>query len=115
MIVFDRCGLTICCFILCWITVTFLFSVNFFFLMIRRPPRSTRTDTLFPYTTLFRSDAGNTVRAMLLINFLNGWKIVYFCFYDENMPLPDPFAAYRLSRCLRQEGGTTGVPGQNDI
>src|SRR3546814_14363841 len=35
-----------------------LFSLSwraFFFLMIRRPPRSTRTDTLFPYTTLFRS------------------------------------------------------------
>src|SRR3546814_5855001 len=32
----------------------FLLSL-FFFLMIRRPPRSTRTDTLFPYTTLFRS------------------------------------------------------------
>src|SRR3546814_11691820 len=29
--------------------------VLFFVLMIRRPPRSTRTDTLFPYTTLFRS------------------------------------------------------------
>src|SRR3546814_3335462 len=29
--------------------------VVFFFLMLRRPPRSTRTDTLFPYTTLFRS------------------------------------------------------------
>src|SRR3546814_14719010 len=29
--------------------------LSFFFLMIRRPPRSTRTDTLFPYTTLFRS------------------------------------------------------------
>src|SRR3546814_8658327 len=29
-----------------------------FVLMIRRPPRSTRTDTLFPYTTLFRSDRG---------------------------------------------------------
>src|SRR3546814_18755164 len=28
---------------------------GFFFLMIRRPPRATRTDTLFPYTTLFRS------------------------------------------------------------
>src|SRR3546814_12471571 len=27
----------------------------FFFLMIRRPPRATRTNTLFPYTTLFRS------------------------------------------------------------
>src|SRR3546814_13091059 len=32
-----------------------LASFHFFFLMIRRPPRSTRTDTLFPYTTLFRS------------------------------------------------------------
>src|SRR3546814_19202764 len=31
------------------------FLFYFFFLMIRRPPRSTRTDTLFPYTTLFRS------------------------------------------------------------
>src|SRR3546814_21117367 len=29
-----------------------------FFLLLRRPPRSTRTDTLFPYTTLFRSIAG---------------------------------------------------------
>src|SRR3546814_8675425 len=32
-----------------------------FFLIIRRPPRSTRTDTLFPYTTLFRSWATVTV------------------------------------------------------
>src|SRR3546814_2165510 len=32
-----------------------MLSLCFFFLMIRRPPRSTRTDTLFPYTTLFRS------------------------------------------------------------
>src|SRR3546814_3422178 len=29
--------------------------------MIRRPPRSTRTDTLFPYTTLFRSDLDGIV------------------------------------------------------
>src|SRR3546814_3860730 len=36
----------------CCSRVLFLF---FFFLMIRRPPGSTRTDTLFPYTTLFRS------------------------------------------------------------
>src|SRR3546814_2582657 len=34
----------------------------FFFLMIRRPPRSTRTDTLFPYTTLFRSYKGEYLR-----------------------------------------------------
>src|SRR3546814_3296308 len=32
-----------------------MFLLFVFFLMIRRPPRSTRTDTLFPYTTLFRS------------------------------------------------------------
>src|SRR3546814_9984185 len=31
---------------------------DLFFLMLRRPPRSTRTDTLFPYTTLFRSKRG---------------------------------------------------------
>src|SRR3546814_10532523 len=30
--------------------------------MIRRPPRSTRTDTLFPYTTLFRSASGSAAR-----------------------------------------------------
>src|SRR3546814_15716061 len=40
-----------CCVISC-LVLLYLF---FFFLMIRRPPRSTRTDTLFPYTTLFRS------------------------------------------------------------
>src|SRR3546814_1644341 len=33
-------------------------SMSCFFLRIRRPPRSTRTDTLFPYTTLFRSGGG---------------------------------------------------------
>src|SRR3546814_8919332 len=33
----------------------FFVLIFFFFLMMRRPPRSTRTDTLFPYTTLFRS------------------------------------------------------------
>src|SRR3546814_11433156 len=35
----------------------------FFFLMIRLPPRSTRTDTLFPYTTLFRSEDGQFAAA----------------------------------------------------
>src|SRR3546814_13643545 len=32
--------------------------------MIRRPPRSTRTDTLFPYTTLFRSNANETGKVL---------------------------------------------------
>src|SRR3546814_8063675 len=44
----------------CWC----LWSVFFFFLMIRRPPRSTRTDTLFPYTTLFRSGSPRNVWAL---------------------------------------------------
>src|SRR3546814_9448341 len=35
--------------------------VFIFFLMIRRPPRSTRTDTRFPYTTLFRSEVPDLV------------------------------------------------------
>src|SRR3546814_18603290 len=39
--------------------------ILFFFLMIRRPPRSTRTDTLFPYTTLFRSVAGGAAAEFL--------------------------------------------------
>src|SRR3546814_13896671 len=46
------CFYEISLFILMFIVILFFF---FFFLMIRRPPRSTRTDTLFPYTTLFRS------------------------------------------------------------
>src|SRR3546814_8983517 len=39
----------------------YLLIFYFFFLMIRRPPRSTRTDTLFPYTTLFRSYADHVI------------------------------------------------------
>src|SRR3546814_15707881 len=46
---------------MCWMLVRVILVssvyVFVFFLMIRRPPRSTRTDTLFPYTTLFRSAA----------------------------------------------------------
>src|SRR3546814_16413372 len=38
-----------------YICAVFFVLLIVFFLMIRRPPRSTRTDTLFPYTTLFRS------------------------------------------------------------
>src|SRR3546814_15114431 len=43
----------------------FLFC--FFFLMIRRPPRSTRTDTLFPYTTLFRSSFFVAIEVALIV------------------------------------------------
>src|SRR3546814_8918596 len=46
--------------------------------MIRRPPRSTRTDTLFPYTTLFRS--------MLNIRALN-WLIMLYVAFHRNVPM----------------------------
>src|SRR3546814_14756382 len=55
------CSLCFVCKLCCspsyvYVLCLFLHSLFFFFfLMIRRPPRSTRTDTLFPYTTLFRS------------------------------------------------------------
>src|SRR3546814_15614458 len=41
---------------------------RFIFLMIRRPPRSTRTDTLFPYTTLFRSSIYSVAAAAKVID-----------------------------------------------
>src|SRR3546814_11385357 len=44
--------------LICFVVLSLLSLLFFFFcLMIRRPPKSTRTDTLFPYTTLFRSTA----------------------------------------------------------
>src|SRR3546814_14372448 len=48
------------------VSQSLMISVVFFFLMIRRPPRSTRTDTLFPYTTLFRSVPAGVPRADFL-------------------------------------------------
>src|SRR3546814_15631919 len=50
-------------------------SIYFFFLLIRRPPRSTRTDTLFPYTTLFRSPflrAHRTASPSLMLGSISG-------------------------------------------
>src|SRR3546814_12168416 len=54
----------------CWVcgvitVVLFSYVASFFFFMIRRPPRSTRTDTLFPYTTLFRSPTARGARLLV--------------------------------------------------
>src|SRR3546814_10554206 len=46
-----------------------IFCLVFFFLMVRLPPRSTRTDTLFPYTTLFRSTLPLSVVVLVLAMF----------------------------------------------
>src|SRR3546814_18891654 len=50
-------------------------SFMFFFLMIRRPPRSTRTDTLFPYPTLFRSVLATTADWGALATELGGDRV----------------------------------------
>src|SRR3546814_19716830 len=52
-----------------------LFVFVVFVLMIRRPPRSTRTDTLFPYTTLFRSDSEWQERDEYYWTGPGGWTI----------------------------------------
>src|SRR3546814_16853666 len=46
----------------------YLHVFTFCFLMIRRPPRSTRTDTLFPYTTLFRSPGFSLLQSPLRVD-----------------------------------------------
>src|SRR3546814_11831230 len=56
-------------FILLLILVTLILYFCFFFLMIRLPPRSTRTDTLFPYTTLFRSQSDHGCSTRLSARF----------------------------------------------
>src|SRR3546814_3355687 len=48
-----------------------------FFLMIRRPPRSTRTDTLFPYTTLFRSRLAPEVETELVLTWHDSREEMY--------------------------------------
>src|SRR3546814_7055710 len=56
----------------------------FCFLMIRRPPRSTRTDTLFPYTTLFRSPVD-----AFIDDCLNHWQLLRpGVVVDKGKPLP---------------------------
>src|SRR3546814_14721910 len=50
------------------------YLVIVFFLMIRRPPRSTRTDTLFPYTTLFRSFPNLTIERNIAFGLENSGR-----------------------------------------
>src|SRR3546814_5480652 len=65
----------------------------FFFLMIRRPPTSTRTDTLVPYTTLFRSrpPVQRKLRFQRSTSALNRRKVEIFEF-DLALQLPGPVA-----------------------
>src|SRR3546814_2822208 len=66
--------------------------------MIRRPPRSTRTDTLFPYTTLFRSVA----RAGLTGVVADGFRLRLYPSYESSKPITavkSPTTSCCLLRC----------------
>src|SRR3546814_8596206 len=80
--------------------LTVCFYTVFFFLMIRRPPRSTRTDTLFPYTTLFRS--------YRLVRRCRLWHVAVLSGPDD--PAPRPAGAVRAidRRARRQKAGEDG-------
>src|SRR3546814_12851211 len=84
--------------VLLLVLVTWFFDV--FFLMIRRPPRSTRTDTLFPYTTLFRSLAAE----------LSGRR---FRLPARRHDQPDP--QFRLARADRRAGARPRHGGQSGL
>src|SRR3546814_13771012 len=83
----------------------------FFFLIIRRPPRSTRTDTLFPYTTLFRSlygyyrgdDFWVHLRSMQLL----ADAVVDMVVIDATNRLTYPKQADALMRAMRSEEHTS--------
>src|SRR3546814_17190523 len=80
-------------------------SVLVFFVMIRRPPRSTRTDTLFPYTTLFRSP-GNMqwLRELGILKQINRERIAVV---DEMHIWSDQDAESQQAPTLRFNAGGT--------
>src|SRR3546814_10149627 len=61
-----------------------------FFLMIRRPPRSTRTDTLFPHTTLFRSGLISSLCVHAKINSLGFIETPYLKVDDGRVQVDEP-------------------------
>src|SRR3546814_12917733 len=81
-------------FVVCHRVFIVIVCFSFFFLMIRRPPRSTRTDTLFPYTTLFRSALENGVFGL---RFDAAAGTFAFTFYERALPLTPPSYAAVLA------------------
>src|SRR3546814_20598033 len=77
--------------------------------MIRRPPRSTRTDTLFPYTTLFRS-------GWLLLSFEVSWSLLLWrwLFFARSPKIRlSAVRAFRAERAhAAAEAGKAAVPGE---
>src|SRR3546814_14032875 len=107
--------------------------------MIRRPPRSTRTDTLFPYTTLFRSVSAlpvtnamseklrlqepirsplETPRLITPLPYRSGTSFLAWAIVNNNQPVPDVFskmtkiaASGRLGQTARRYTRNAGAGG----
>src|SRR3546814_1384755 len=84
------------------------FRYFFFFLMIRRPPRSTRTDTLFPYTTLFRSGGGEAVET--------AYKLVKQYWKLQGRPTKHKIVSRAVAYHGTPQGALsiTGIPGMKE-
>src|SRR3546814_2638148 len=85
---------------------TSIYIFMFFFLMIRRPPRSTRTDTLFPYTTLFRSQHRHFLTIARAAADVAGDGALRRA---RQAPDEGPVGAHDVAR--REEGGEAAVRG----
>src|SRR3546814_14133826 len=72
--------------------------------MIRRPPRSTRTDTLFPYTTLFRSSCAARLR-MLFSSMLRKDVVDAKSMILGGIGITRAFAAYRTDKDIIPSAG----------
>src|SRR3546814_3440889 len=88
----------------------------FFFLMIRRPPRSTRTDTLFPYTTLFRSledDLEKTANLSALLWVQRFYQRLSTLIDCRETVLEDRFEQSFLGTKMILNGGSVALPRRN--
>src|SRR3546814_16028294 len=76
--------------------------------MIRRPPRSTRTDTLFPYTTLFRSRQKNAVNTLHMVFMTTGIIAVQWALWGYSLAFGPDAGGYGFI-------GTLDWAGLNDV
>src|SRR3546814_5508364 len=81
----------------------------FFFLMIRRPPRSTRTDTLFPYTTLFRSGNATVASYSIPIDAVTSKTYVVFGGARANAAVSFALATSVASGSASEISGALGL------
>src|SRR3546814_20254886 len=106
---FYPCCSQTCTFIICLLFIFVLFFL-FFFLMIRLPPISTRTDTPFPYTTLFRSGKVESVRCDRDAKCRGRCKeSIGFCWIEPNLPVNRAVCRRKFVRWATPEGAKPGL------